>query len=232
MHILKELLSLEIRGWTGEHSTTFCFHCDELKLLRTPQLTEPSWYYLSQSMPAAWVWSTRCRQQPGCWEQHSCIRASCSTDLSNVGEASPWMALLLAALEQQCMVWTYLPCPAQPAVHSSLHQRVFHSSAFPGAAATPLPSTSYWAASEYHPTFLVLSPSITLAITHLTYISAKCLSNSSRLTQWRLYSPMAAVEMTIQHVETGFLCMSCESEHGYQSCQPLQELDAAWGLFT
>lgn len=38
--------------------------------------------------------------------------------------------------------------------------------------------------------------------------------------------------MTEQHVETGFLCMSCKSERGYQSCQPSHELDSAWGLFT
>lgn len=59
------------------------------------------------------------------------------------------------------------------------------------------------------------------------YFSARCLSNTSRLTQQRLYSPMAAVKMTVQHVETGFLCMSCESEYGYQSCQPLHELGSA-----
>lgn len=38
---------------------------------------------------------------------------------------------------------------------------------------------------------------------------------------------MAAVETTVQHVETGFLHMSYKSEHGYQSCQPLHELDSA-----
>lgn len=36
-------------------------------------------------------------------EQRSRVRDSYFTDLSSTGEAPPWMALLLAALEQQCM---------------------------------------------------------------------------------------------------------------------------------
>lgn len=35
-------------------------------------------------------------------EQRSRVRDSYFTDLSSTGEAPPWMALLLAALEQQC----------------------------------------------------------------------------------------------------------------------------------
>lgn len=36
-------------------------------------------------------------------EQCSRVRDSYFTDLSSTGEAPSWMALLLAALEQQCM---------------------------------------------------------------------------------------------------------------------------------
>lgn len=171
-------------------------------------------------MPAAWVRSAGCRQQPGCWEQCSHVRASCFTDLSSVGEASPRMALLAVALEQQCVVQTYLPCPAQPAVYSSLCQSgVFHSSAFPGAVTTLLPSISYGVSSSTTATlhflwcFLKASsnflspPTQHCPCNHTSdvYFSARCLSNTSRLTWQKLYSPMAAVGMTAQHVETGFV---------------------------
>lgn len=184
--------------------------------------------------------------QTAAWVQCSHVRASCFTDLSSVGEASPWMALLAVALEQQCVVQTYLPCPAQPAVYSSLCQSgVFRSSAFPGVVATLLPSISYGVSRSNITTlhflwcFLKASSNFLSPLTqhcpcnHTSnvYFSARCLSNTSRLTWQRLYSPVAAVGMTVQHVETGFLCMSCESEHGYQSCQPLHELDSSWGLF-
>lgn len=58
--------------------------------------------------------TARGRQQPGCWEQCSHVRVSFSTYLSSVGAASPVVALLLVALEQQLMVQTYLPCPPLP----------------------------------------------------------------------------------------------------------------------
>lgn len=67
---------------------------------------------------------------------------------------------------------------------------------------------------------------------HHKYCSAKCLSHTSELTRQRHYFLMAAVEMTEWHVGTGFLHVNGKNEHGYQSCQPLHELDSAWGLFT
>lgn len=103
------------------------------------------------------------------------IRVSYCTDLSNMGAASPWWL---------CCMWLWrntawcrdrhLPCPAQPAVSSSLHQRgVCQSSASPGAAATPLPPISSGVSSKCLPTCLVSSLSVTLAITCLTNTSVQ-----------------------------------------------------------
>lgn len=67
---------------------------------------------------------------------------------------------------------------------------------------------------------------------HHKYYSARCLSHTSKLAWQRHYFLMAVVEMTAWHVGTGFLHVNGKNEHGYQSCQPLQELDSARGLFT
>lgn len=103
------------------------------------------------------------------------IRVSYRTDLSSVDAASPWWLCCLWPWRNS--TWCrdrHLPCPAQPAMSSSLHQRrIFQSSAFPGAAATPLPPISYGVSSKYLPTCLVPSLSITLAITCPTSTSVQ-----------------------------------------------------------
>lgn len=136
MHVLKELLSLEIRGWTGEHCTIFCFHCDKLRLLRMLELTESSCFYIIQSMPA---YECKEQEQTAAWmlgamQLHKGFLLhrpqQCGCSIAHRGSAACGSTAAVRGA-----VITSLPCPA---VHSTLHQtEVFHSSALPEAAATP-----------------------------------------------------------------------------------------------
>lgn len=151
---------------------------------------QPSQYYLFQSIPAAQVQSAGCGEQPYCWEQCSHIKASCSTDLSNVGEASPWMALLLSALVQTDIPslprLLYTPPHTRNKFSVPMHSRELqqhHYSLFPtGFLKTT--STFLIAITQHCPCYH----------TSDIHFSASCLSNTRRLTPQRLYSCMTTVE--------------------------------------
>lgn len=232
MHVLKELLSLEIRGWTGEHCTIFCFHYDKLRLLRMLELSLLD--FTSSRACLHMSAKSRSRQQPGCWEQCSHVRAFCPTDLSSVGAVLSTVALLFAAPEQQYVIQTSLPCPAQPCTPPCTRQKFsipvhcqklqqHHHTLLPRKS-NPIKSHRRGVSSECLPAFSV--PSLINTFTHHMDISlsTRCLSNIIQLTWQRIYSVVASVETNALHAETGFLCVS---EHGYQSCQLSCELDSA-----
>lgn len=117
MHILKELITRD-EHWGDEHSTIFCFHSDDLKLLRTPKLTEP-WYYLFHSIPKCEVLDADGRTTQPCkgFLFHRLEQHGWSTTMDGSAACSSGAAVQ----------WGRYNLPAQPAVHPKEFSTPVHS---------------------------------------------------------------------------------------------------------
>lgn len=192
MHILKELITRD-EHWGDEHSTIFCFHSDDLKLLRTPELTEP-WYYLFHSIPKCEVLDADGRTMQPCkgFLFHRLEQHGWSTTMDGSAACSSGAAVHGADI-------IYLP--------SLLYTpKSFPLQCIPRSCSNTITLYFLWSLPTISSSFL--SPitqrcprSHMYNVIHYIHYSAWCLSNTSRLTQQRLFS----------HGCSGNDCMTCRN---------------------